>query len=265
MQQNIETPTVPKQTDKSSIDSNSYEQLKQLRSDNEQLSRENIELKELLQNSGEQTQMLNSRIKKQEEEINNLQMELNNRPSSKQIKVQQDRIKELDKNIKKLQENKQANNQIQTNKDQTNTDYYNTISKLQEIFKVKSESELLSVASKVNKAIRALPILEGFCNDVCREVFEFEDTEIQLNSGNLCMRVDQPQRSQTEVIPILRKWKEAMIDSEEVMKTQKEVEKILAPVLVAMGVEKPSEMDVLVAIQSLKEGQGKNYNFSGED
>jgi len=35
MQQNIETPTVPKQTDKSSIDSNSYEQLKQLRSDNE--------------------------------------------------------------------------------------------------------------------------------------------------------------------------------------------------------------------------------------
>jgi len=49
-----------------------------------------------------------------------------------------------------------------------------------------------------------------------------------------------------------------MIDSEEVLKTYKEVEKILSPVLVAMGVDHPSEMDVLVAIQSLKDGYGKN-------
>jgi len=69
-------------------------------------------------------------------------------------------------------------------------------------------------------------------------------------------------RDYREVVPFLRKWKELMIDNEEMRKTYREVESILAPVLQAMGVHKPSEMDVLVAIQSLKDGYGKNYVFT---
>lgn len=47
-----------------------------------------------------------------------------------------------------------------------------TLKHLCDIFRVSGEQELLAVAQKVNKAIRALPILETFCNDVCKEVFE---------------------------------------------------------------------------------------------
>jgi len=41
-----------------------------------------------------------------------------------------------------------------------------------ELFKVQSEDDLVTVARKVLKSMRALPVLESFCNDICKEVFE---------------------------------------------------------------------------------------------
>jgi len=105
---------------------------------------------------------------KLEEEINFLQLELNNRPNIKQIKLYQERIKEMEKTLHRVH-NQQPTPLVEP-KQQPNG--YTTVTSLYKLFKVSNDQELLNVAFKVNKAIRGLPVLESFCNDVCREVFE---------------------------------------------------------------------------------------------
>lgn len=90
-------------------------------------------------------------------------------------------------------------------------EYQVILDKLVDLFKVDGYTDLVQVSERINKAMRAIPTMESFCNEVCREVFDFEDTEFKLIN---VISPDKENRTFRDVIPILNKWKNALIEAE---------------------------------------------------
>jgi len=114
---------------------------------------------------------------------------------------------------------------------------------------------LIPVSERINKAMRAIPTLEGFCNEVCREVFDFEDTEFKLIN---ITSPDKESRSFRDVIPILGKWKDALIEAEYCLMNNEDVMQILQPVFNTMNIENPKSKDIVLAIHKIKEKNDYN-------
>jgi len=131
-------------------------------------------------------------------------------------------------------------------------EYQQILDKLVDIFKVNGYCDLVHVSERINKAMRAIPTLEGFCNEVCREVFDFEDTEFKIIN---IISPDKESRTFRDVIPILNKWKDALIEAEYCLRNNEEVLHVLQPVFNNMNILKPKTCDIVLAIQKLK-GEG---------
>jgi len=98
--------------------------------------------------------------------------------------------------------------------------------------------------------MRAIPTMESFCNEVCREVFDFEDTEFKLIN---ILSPDKESRTFRDVIPILNKWKNALIEAEYSLRNNEDILNILQPVFKTMNIGHPKASDIVLAIQKLKE------------
>lgn len=66
---------------------------------------------------------------------------------------------------------------------------------------------------------------------------------------------DKESRTFRDVIPILNKWKDALIEAEYCLRNNEEVLQVLQPIFNNMNINKPKTCDIVLAIQKLK-GEG---------
>lgn len=186
-------------------------------------------------------------IKKLEDELEYMKMELNNRPTVKDLHSVSERANILELRLRdketeskglatKIKEMSLIDVEVKTPRISVNntpnpeyTGQLECLSKEQcvkllassmEAFKVRDPSALPSAFEKISRVLKALPNLQTFASQVCTEVFGFEDS-LLTNRGV------KDDRTHKDIIPILRNWKHIIEDCDRLKRFRSQLLNVL--------------------------------------